>query len=355
MSMISTLQNLNGSEVRLLFGILDKLSSGHDQDALRKDIANELLRLLKSDFIASFIWNQDHGVFENEIFLNMDPANIVRYDRYYQFHDPITFLLQKRRKATLVCEVMPQKNLEKTEFFNDFLKRDGLHHGINAYAYDGDLNIGDLRVWRTRNRPDFGQRERALLDMILPHFRNALRNARSLSMARAGSETWQRLFDLTGKALFLFDENARLLYRNSASEALEKNLSQNDFHSFYELVLAVARKNLSRTRWGSFFLSLLEVVSPHSGHRQRAVIAQSSGVASIDRTLLTQKHRLSSREAEVSLLICKGLTDKEIAEILGASFSTVRTHIKHIFSKLDVTTRSELIFALLQDLVELSF
>lgn len=88
---------------------------------------------------------------------------------------------------------------------------------------------------------------------------------------------------------------------------------------------------------------------------QRAIIAYPSGAPSIDRTLLTQKHGLSRREAEISLLICKGLTDKEIAEILGASFSTVRTHIKHIFSKLDVTTRSELIFALLQDLVELSF
>jgi len=51
MSMTSTLQSLSGGEVKLLFGIIEKLSASHDQDALRKDIANDLLRLLKSDFI----------------------------------------------------------------------------------------------------------------------------------------------------------------------------------------------------------------------------------------------------------------------------------------------------------------
>jgi len=355
MSMTSTLQGLSGGEVKLLFGIIEKLSASHDQDALRKDIFNDLLDLLKSDFIASFIWNDEQRVFENEVFLNMEPSNIARYDRHFQFHDPITFLLQKRRKATLVCEVMPQKELEKTEFFNDFLMRDGLHHGINAYAYDGDLNIGDLRIWRTKHRPDYGKRDAALLDTILPYFRNALRNARSLAAARANKETWQQLFELTERALFLFDEKGRLVHRNEVSQALERNLPKEEFRSFYKLVLSLARKDLSQTRWGSFFLSSLEVNSAHNGGPQRAIIAYPSGAPSIDRTLLTQKHGLSRREAEISLLICKGLTDKEIAEILAASFSTVRTHIKHIFAKLDVTTRSELIFALLQDLVELSF
>jgi DNA-binding CsgD family transcriptional regulator len=355
MSMNSTLQGLSGGEVKLLLGIIEKLSTGHEQDTFRKDIAPDLLRLLKSDFIASFIWNEERQVFENEVFLNMDPSNIARYDHYFQFHDPITLLLQKRRKATLVYEVMPKKELEKTEFFNDFLMRDGLHHGINVYAYDGDLNIGDLRIWRKKQRPDYGKRDAALLDTILPHFRNALRNARSFAIARANEETWEKLFDLTGRALFLFDENGRLLYRNRVSQALESDMRREDFSSFYTRVQTLARKDLSRTRWGPFFLSFLEVPSPDTGRPQRAVMAYSSGVPSVDRALLKQKHGLSRREAEIALLICRGLTDKEIAQVLCASFSTVRTHIKHLFSKLDVTTRSELIFVLVQDLIDLSF
>jgi len=103
------LQNLTAGEIKLLFTIFEKLSASLDQDTFRKEIADDLLSLLKSDFLASFIWNQDRHVFEDTVFLNMSPENIARYDSYYQFCDPITSSLQKRRKATLVCEVMPQK------------------------------------------------------------------------------------------------------------------------------------------------------------------------------------------------------------------------------------------------------
>ena len=41
-------------------------------------------------------------------------ANLATYDAYYQYHDPITFKLQARREATLVTQVMPQRDLMRT-------------------------------------------------------------------------------------------------------------------------------------------------------------------------------------------------------------------------------------------------
>lgn len=38
-----------------------------------------------------------------------------------------------------------------------------------------------------------------------------------------------------------------------------------------------------------------------------------------------------------------GLTDKQIASRLDISFSTVRTHLKHVFYKLSVNNRAQLI------------
>ena len=70
-----------------------------------------------------------------------------------------------------------QQDLINTEFFNDFLDRDGLYYGINIYVYDNaNRNIGDFRVWRLRKRSNFDRRELEILDMIAPHFRNAMRN-----------------------------------------------------------------------------------------------------------------------------------------------------------------------------------
>src|SRR5437773_1970568 len=50
---------------------------------------------------------------------------------------------------------------------------------------------------------------------------------------------------------------------------------------------------------------------------------------------------LTKREHEIVTLLAKGLQDKEIAEMLGLSFFTVRGYIKNIYEKLHVRSRAE--------------
>jgi DNA-binding NarL/FixJ family response regulator len=50
---------------------------------------------------------------------------------------------------------------------------------------------------------------------------------------------------------------------------------------------------------------------------------------------------LSPRELEVLDLLAKGYLYKEIAEKIGISFATVRTHVRHIYEKLHVRSRTE--------------
>lgn len=52
---------------------------------------------------------------------------------------------------------------------------------------------------------------------------------------------------------------------------------------------------------------------------------------------------LSAREAQIGELLVAGRSDKDIAAELNISYWTVRTHVQHIFSKLDVLNRRELI------------
>ncbi|MEW6141282.1 MAG: helix-turn-helix transcriptional regulator [Thermodesulfobacteriota bacterium] len=353
--MSTELQNMKRTEITLFLRIVDKLYRSHHRDQLRHEIAEDLLRLLKADFLASYIWNEERRVFEHAVFLNMTPENLDRYHTYYQFHDPITPSLQQRRRATLVREVMPQKELERTEFFNDFLMKDGLHHGINVYAYDGDLNIGDLRIWRAQHRPDFGKRESALLDLILPYFQNALRNMRAISAAQGMANFWRQLLDNTRIALFLFDEKGSLVYRNSNAKLIEEDLSGAAYINFYDYVCSAPTLKSCQTQWGPFSVSVLHMFSPEDSRPVTAVMVYRSRLEKLDGEVVRTKYRLTPREIEICLLVCKGLTDQEIASALGITFYTVRTHLKHIFSKLDATTRSELIYHLLEGIVEISF
>jgi DNA-binding NarL/FixJ family response regulator len=50
---------------------------------------------------------------------------------------------------------------------------------------------------------------------------------------------------------------------------------------------------------------------------------------------------LSPRELEILRLLAKGLRYKEIADQLSINIGTVRTHVRHIYEKLHVTSRTE--------------
>ena len=67
----------------------------------------------------------------------------------------------------------------RTEFFNDFLKQDGLCYGLNFFAYDRGENISDLRIWRGANREDFTPRDAMIVDAVGPSLVNALVRASS--------------------------------------------------------------------------------------------------------------------------------------------------------------------------------
>ncbi|HBN84318.1 MAG TPA: helix-turn-helix transcriptional regulator, partial [Clostridiales bacterium] len=61
------------------------------------------------------------------------------------------------------------------------------------------------------------------------------------------------------------------------------------------------------------------------------------------------KDPLTEREQEVLQVILSGKSNKEIAAMLFITESTVKTHVRNIFSKYDVSSRAELITTLLKN------
>jgi DNA-binding NarL/FixJ family response regulator len=56
-----------------------------------------------------------------------------------------------------------------------------------------------------------------------------------------------------------------------------------------------------------------------------------------------QPCQLTPRESNICALVASGFSDKRIAEEMGVSYWTVRTHIAHAFKKCDVVNRVELV------------
>jgi DNA-binding NarL/FixJ family response regulator len=53
------------------------------------------------------------------------------------------------------------------------------------------------------------------------------------------------------------------------------------------------------------------------------------------------KSALTGRQLEVLRLLARGLTNREIAEVLKIAEGTVKTHVMHVYEALDVTNRTE--------------
>lgn len=58
---------------------------------------------------------------------------------------------------------------------------------------------------------------------------------------------------------------------------------------------------------------------------------------------VAEKHRLTARETEVFELLARGRTSPVIQEKLVLSHNTVKTHVRHIYAKLDMHSQQELI------------
>jgi len=83
----------------------------------------------------------------------------------------------------------------------------------------------------------------------------------------------------------------------------------------------------------------------------RQVYAGREWIQSCIRPILAgreERHELTPRELEVLKLLVRGLTNREIAKVLGNSENTVRNHTIRIFAKLYVSDRAEAVSAALQ-------
>lgn len=109
----------------------------------------------------------------------------------------------------------------------------------------------------------------------------------------------------------------------------------------YTWLLSYVHPDLYLTLVAIFFASIgFWVLRPLRREENRDIFVPAKG-SSID--VLPFLDELSRRELEVLQLLKGNLTNKEIADQLCISLSTLKTHINHIYHKAGVKNRKQLI------------
>ncbi|WP_423460144.1 helix-turn-helix transcriptional regulator [Ottowia sp. VDI28] len=166
--------HLSTTQTKALTDLMKLVADATDGDELRNRMALPLLNLLRADTYVSMVWNGGRQRFERVTAVNMSEENLRSWDSYFRFVDPLTFPMMRLRKPTVATQVMSQSELSRTEFFNDFLQRDRMYWGVNVYFYEREQCVGDVRIWRNRERGNFDASEIDIMKMVEPAITAAL-------------------------------------------------------------------------------------------------------------------------------------------------------------------------------------
>jgi DNA-binding CsgD family transcriptional regulator len=169
--------HLTAIQTRQLSSVLETLTQPSDPVSLRQRLVQPLADLLNADYVASLVWDEKTQRFGHGVCSQSDTQHITAYEASYQFSDPLPQLLRKRRYPTLVTQVIAQRELVRSDFFNRFLRPGSMYWGLNVFAHDGQQDVGDLRIWRTRSKGNFEDNELEILRLIYPSLVNALSGA----------------------------------------------------------------------------------------------------------------------------------------------------------------------------------
>jgi DNA-binding CsgD family transcriptional regulator len=310
-----------------------------------------------------------------------DPEAITLYNARWASHDPwVASGHESLRTGGAVVfseEMVSDRNLEKTAFFNDFAKHFDMFHTLSATI----IANPDMSAGLSCHYPKGAAIEptsRELLRMLVPHLEQALRFHRRWQRDRVDSAVGRELVARSGNGFVLLDGRGRILHANPVAEGVLKRgdglRSRGErLSAVYpadEAELRAAIAAAAQTALGSaaasgatlairrtslrrpYALTIVPVSGAGAlfGRHGAAVmlmLTDPDGGPSVDATLLRKTFGWTAAETEVALLILAGRRPQEIARSRRVSAATVRTQLKNIFQKADVSTQSDLVRVML--------
>jgi NarL family two-component system response regulator LiaR len=150
------------------------------------------------------------------------------------------------------------------------------------------------------------------------------------------------LFDTFGRAHLGFEALRRLISDERCGRVVVYSTDDDPARIQTALSLGAAGF-ISKTSTASELLDAIETVA---GGEQVVLV---SGRRTVDAGWPGQNWGLTARESEVLAMLTAGLRNREIADSLYVSVDTVKTHLRHIYRKLETNTRARTVAKALSD------
>lgn len=314
-----------------------------------------------------------------------DPAFTKAYREHFVHLDYFAPALMREPVGTVSTgdQVVPWEQQRDTEFCNDYLLAQKSRYclGITLVRkHDYHLLFA---LQRTQQQGDFTSRDLPLLHLLAPHMTRAMAIHRHLQAVTTEQRWALSALDKLKVGVLLLDERGKPGFINRKAEQLISSdcgvsiscgtLSATtalDSARLERLIAnaAIAAKGFICNAGGSLRVnslpgkSLTVQVIPLPREAERpwgsalprgcvAVFISASGATHLRVGSLSSLYGLTLAEAKLASLLADGSTLEQAASTLGTSIQTVRSQLKAVFAKTQVSRQAELVARLLTDML----
>lgn len=277
------------------------------------------------------------------------------------------------RKVGRLSDDVPFFLLRLSPFYRTFMRPEGWRYSAALFFWNGDQFLGQFSQNRTAAQGDYSEDEMTLLRGLYPHFETAVRRVILLDAERATRRSIEESISRSPLPTVVLDWNLAPLFHNRAADEASAvwrlgPVAARALKPVFKLPPEIASvcQEISEARQAAIRDGAQpnfprERVIPHreqAGAQVTVRLLDPDGTQfALPRFLvefsllegggeggeaLQMLARLSPAEREVALRAGRGLDNAEIAQELSISRSTVRTHLRHVFEKLGITSRAKL-------------
>jgi DNA-binding CsgD family transcriptional regulator len=311
-------------------------------DAFFDMLLNFLIELVNSNVGVISIFRKDEEIFRSQ--LNISAQDLEVYKASFFAHDPLhpCRINPAGRNPKSVTASYRDKNSavvgseEQYYFMRDY----NLHHTIRVTKRLRDNSLLAFWLYRPITQTGFGENESDMFQELLPFIANLVETNMLLTQLDTESSL---LLSTEEKGFVFVDENFHLLSHNKKAAAYFADLGSGC--SLPEHVRQLAgRLPLENGAQVQLFspdrdVYLVKVTACNS--KQSTYLlkitpqAQPPALAAMD--------ALTAKEKKIVAQIIKGLNCKQIASLMFISEHTVKTHLRNIYHKLEISSRAALL------------
>ncbi|HEX7043015.1 MAG TPA: helix-turn-helix transcriptional regulator [Burkholderiales bacterium] len=327
----------------------------------------QAVRSLVASDSAGFFWIDVRGEMRNFYAeRTLSPQATVEFWRHYDDGDaPFRrSFLARASAAEPISTVSVNKTLERTSYYQNVLRELEADHVLHAIVRDPVNGFGQLSLYRSRSARPFSPADRQAIKGVLHYIAHAI-----ASHDRPGSGATERpqFVDSNIEALLIVRGDGDIEHASGAGRhlllmAAGDNVNPSTIaggtagartllERLHREVVAVYRgretappRRFIENAWGRFAVRSYALSdNPLARDARFAVHITRQEPALLKLAEAVRCFPLSPQQAEVALLLARGLSNTDIAERMSVSLNTASYHVKQLFMKLDVHSRQEAI------------